>query len=119
AALVGGDRALGSHDVDPRRDRRRRVDGSGWSAVNAAALIDELERRNTAAVELALVVSLAVRVDPDLLRHARLMVGADAAAEADLWWSDLVAAQNADGFMLVPDVAEELRARLAQPQRRK
>ena len=46
------------------------------------------------------------------------MVGADASAEADLWWSDLVGAQNPDGFMLAPDVAEELRARLAQPHRR-
>jgi WD40 repeat protein len=86
--------------------------------VTAAERIDALEGRNPEAVELALAVALAVRVDPDLLRHARLMVGADAAAEADLWWSDLVAAQNADGFILAPDVAEELRARLAQPERR-
>lgn len=86
--------------------------------MSAAERIEALGARNAAAVELALAVSLAVRVDPDLLRHARLMVGADASAEADLWWSDLVAAQNPDGFMLAPDVAEELRARLAQPQRR-
>jgi WD40 repeat protein len=86
--------------------------------VTAAERIEALDARNPEAVELALAVALAVRVDPDLLRHARLMVGADAAAEADLWWSDLVAAQNPDGFILAPDVAEELRARLAQPQRR-
>ena len=79
--------------------------------------IEALRERNPGAAELALAVSLAVRVEPDLLRHARLLVGADATAEADLWWSDLVASQNSDGIMLAPDVAEELRARLAAPER--
>ena len=75
--------------------------------------IEALEARNPGAVELATAVSLAVRAEPDLLRHARLAVGADATAEADLWWSDLVASQNATGIMLDPAVAEALRARLA------
>ena len=113
-AALGGDRPLGPRDLGPRRGRgdRRKAAMSG-----PADRIEALRERNPGAAELALAVSLAVRVEPDLLRHARLLVGADATAEADLWWSDLVASQNSDGIMLAPDVAEELRARLAAPER--
>jgi hypothetical protein len=85
-------------------------DGPRGAAVTAEERVAALEARNPAAVELAMTISLAMRAEPDLLRLAS---GADAAAEADLWWSDLVATQNADGIMLDPAVAEALRARLA------
>ncbi len=61
---------------------------------------------------------LAARVEPDLLRRARLLVNADVAAESDLWWSDLVATQNSSGLVLEPSVADALRARLAAPDER-
>ncbi len=82
--------------------------------IPAAERIQALRERNPGAVELATAISLAVRADPELLRHARLAVGADATAEADLWWSNLVASQNSDGIMLEPAAAEALRERLAE-----
>jgi hypothetical protein len=48
-----------------------------------------------------------------LLRSARLAVGLDAAAEADLWFSSIIASRGSLGISLVPVVAEALRRELA------
>lgn len=67
-------------------------------------------------VALAEAVSLAVRVEPELLRRARLdlVPEADASVEADLWFSRLVDTQSATAFMFVPEVADRLRRDLAR-----
>ena len=76
-----------------------------------SAAIDALRKRNPDALRLARAVSFAVIVDRALLRAARieLVRGADAGAEADLWFSNLVRSRTADGIVLDSEVAEELR----------
>lgn len=61
------------------------------------------------------MVSLAARIEPELLRAARLhgIKGTDAAAEGDLWFSSLVLSRNALFAVMKPEVANELRGRLA------
>ncbi|WP_437552574.1 pYEATS domain-containing protein [Sorangium sp. So ce367] len=79
-----------------------------------AALLDVLERRNAAAVALARMASLAVRVEPELLRALRLALlpAADVSAEADLWSSEIVEARSPSAMVLDPDVAALLRRSL-------
>lgn len=69
-----------------------------------------------AATELATLVSVAVHIEPELLRHVglRLMTGTDVGAEADLWFSPWVATRAADSIVLRTDVASWLRTRLAE-----
>ena len=74
--------------------------------TSAAERIEALRARNPKAVELRDGGLARGRVDPELLRHARLELGADAAAEADLWWSDLVARRTPTGSCSTPHVAE-------------
>ena len=64
---------------------------------------------------LARAVSLAVRVEPGLLRLARrrLFPRADAGVESDLWFSPLVLMRNADALVLDPDALVALRRDLA------
>jgi hypothetical protein len=83
--------------------------------LDARALIDELAAINPKAVELAVVVCLASRIEPELLRAARLDVvgSADAAAEADLWLSPLMSSRSVLFAVMRPSVADELRQRLA------
>jgi elongation factor Tu len=73
-----------------------------------------LETMRPEVAELAGYASLAVRVEPELLRKLRLDLvpagGAD--AEADLWFSPCVRARGPDGIVLDPRVADALRARL-------
>jgi|GEM_PF-234011 len=64
-------------------------------------------------VRLAEEVSLAVLVDPALLRRARLDLGAGVGTEADLWFSALVKSSSPSGFVILPEIAAELRRRLA------
>jgi hypothetical protein len=68
------------------------------------------------AVELATRVSLAVWVEPELLRCARLGLSPrlDAAAEADVWFSPLVEGRTARALYLHTEVAQYLRQRLAK-----
>jgi hypothetical protein len=77
-------------------------------------LIDDLHRRSPGAVQLAEAVSLAVRVDPELLRMARLRLlpDVDAGAEADLWFSPLVLADNPLALVLLPEAVLLLRQSL-------
>jgi FxsC-like protein len=66
--------------------------------------------------ELAKVVSLAIRVEPYLLRAARLelLPHLSAGTEADLWFSPLVESRSPLGLVLAQGVAEELRRELAK-----
>jgi elongation factor Tu len=68
------------------------------------------------AVELAEFASLAVRIEPELLRALRidLLPGGGAAAEADLWFSPAVRARGPDGIALNPRILHELRRRLSE-----
>jgi|GEM_PF-2620471 len=77
---------------------------------------DLLTAEDELVVSLAEAVSLAVRVEPELLRRARLELvpAANASTEADLWFSSLVDAPSATAFMLRADVAERLRRRLGR-----
>jgi hypothetical protein len=65
---------------------------------------------------LATSVALAVRVEPALLRHARLTLtpGVSVAAETALWFSPLVESSSMRGLVLDGYVGETLRERLAQ-----
>lgn len=87
--------------------------------MSVAAIIEQLNEVNPAAVRLAEAVSFAVKIDRALLRAARLRLvpEADAGAEADLWFSALVQSRSADGIVLDPGVAEKLRE--AMPAARK
>src|SRR5947207_259975 len=78
-------------------------------------LLDAFAREFPAAHRLARVVSLAARVEPELLRSARLRLfpEADAGAEADLWFSPLVQAHSPQALVLEPEVVPVLRQELA------
>ena len=69
--------------------------------------------------QLARVVSLAARVEPELLRAARLALlpNVDASAEADLWFSSLVQSRTPLAIVLRVDVLEGLRTELARDRR--
>ena len=82
--------------------------------AQADALLGMLKERSPEAAELALLLSLAARIEPSLLRAARLEANLPAAAEADLWFSGIVSARSPNlGVSFVPDVAEALRQELA------
>jgi hypothetical protein len=72
--------------------------------------------RGERTVTLALALCLAVRIEPGLLRLARrrLVPGADAGAESDLWFSPLVQTRNLTGVILDVDALAALRRRLAR-----
>ena len=76
--------------------------------------LEDLEPRPQ-VLELARLVSPAVRVEPDRLRAVRLafLPRSEASLEADLWFSPLVQVRNADGLVLRPDVIAPLREQLA------
>jgi len=84
--------------------------------VTPAELIRGLAEEAPGVVRLAEEVSLAVQVDPALLRRARLDLGSRASAgtEAGLWFSPLVRSRSPAGFVLMPEFAAELRGRLAR-----
>jgi hypothetical protein len=83
--------------------------------VSIAGLIKTVGARRPLVVSLGEAVSLAVRVEPQLVRRARLELvpEADASTEADLWFSALVDVGSTTAFMLLPEVAAEFRRRLA------
>jgi hypothetical protein len=82
---------------------------------HALALVEELDAAGSPMLALAEVVSLAARVEPHLLRRARIELVPDAGAdaEADLWFSELVGSRSARGIVLEPQAADLLRERLA------
>lgn len=85
---------------------------------NDEKFINSVERFNPDIVNLARVVSLAVRIEPELLRKARLelLPQIDAGAEAELWFSPLAQSQTPLSMVLLPEAAKVLRRRLAENQ---
>jgi hypothetical protein len=69
-------------------------------------------------IELATLVSLAIRIEPEVLRAIRLKLAPhlNAGAEADLWFSPLVQSRGPDGIVFLPEVADILRERLKGEQ---
>ncbi|MEV4037855.1 FxSxx-COOH system tetratricopeptide repeat protein [Streptomyces umbrinus] len=63
---------------------------------------------------LAVLLSIAARIDPELMRAVRLRAapGLDVAAETELWFGDLVAHRGYGYVVLDPDMLDELRAEL-------
>ena len=88
---------------------------SDAAAGRARALVAFCRASSPHAVRLAGWVSLAARVEPALLRKARLELapGVDAGAESDLWFSPLVGSRSTEAIVLERDVARLLRDELA------
>jgi tetratricopeptide (TPR) repeat protein len=82
---------------------------------SVGSAVAALEKKNKLAVTLGGLVSLAVHVEPELLRYMRLrfLPRSDASAEADLWFSPLVQARSRQGMVFLPEAAAELRKQLA------
>lgn len=85
-----------------------------YELPSASQLISRFRQSAPEACQLAEAVALAVRVEPELLRMARLRLHPDApaSAEAELWFSDLVEADNPLAMTLLPEVAILLRKQL-------
>lgn len=94
----------------------RRRPAPPWPAGESAAaqVAAALAMLSPDAFDLARLLSLASRIELDLLRAARqaLLPEADAGAEADLWFSALVEYQAGSTLFLRPDVADYLRQSL-------
>ncbi|MFI9206461.1 FxSxx-COOH system tetratricopeptide repeat protein, partial [Streptomyces sp. NPDC053048] len=65
--------------------------------------------------ELAVLLSTATRIEPELIRSVRLTVAPrlDVAAETDLWFGDLVERRGAGHIVLRRDLLPDLRSELA------
>ncbi|MFE0513722.1 hypothetical protein ACFW2E_28365, partial [Streptomyces sp. NPDC058964] len=76
--------------------------------------VDLLSSPSPDAVRLATVLSIATRIEPGLLRAARLRLfpRMEVGAEADLWASDWVAHRGPSYFVLRPEILPRLRAAL-------
>jgi WD40 repeat protein len=74
-----------------------------------------LAGESEATISLAESVSLAVLIEPVLLRRARLDLerSADPGVEGDVWFSSFVASRDPDGIVFHRVAAEGLRQRLA------
>ncbi len=87
-----------------------------WLAPTASDrdLVDQIEARSPTLYRLALVLAPALRVEPLLLRNARLhfLPQSDAGLESDLWFSPLVSARSARSVLLRPGAARVLTDRL-------
>jgi kumamolisin len=90
-------------------------DRGGAAAPGRAALRGTRIALDDPATRLAIALSIAVRIEPGLIRAIRLEIlpSLDVCAETDLWFSDdLVASRGPDTIMLhrtlVPQLREEL-----------
>lgn len=83
---------------------------------DAAAIVARTERDQPAMVRLARLLSLATRVEPELIRRVRLafLPDSDAGLEADLWLGPFVLAQDRFGLVFRPEVVDVLRRELAR-----
>ena len=86
----------------------------------ARALVKQVGHQHPGVVELARLLSVAARVEPELLRAIRveLTPRLSAGTEADLWFSLLVQSRGHDGVCFLPEVAEVLREQLIGDPRR-
>lgn len=83
--------------------------------MSVADLIQRARARDAKVVTLARTLSLASRVEPALLRAARLLVpGAHVGTESALWSSTLVGRRSAEAIVLRADVARVLQEDLAR-----
>jgi small GTP-binding protein len=82
-------------------------------------LMLDFEGLDAGTIELARLVSIAVRVEPEFLRVVRLQLApwCGASDEADLWFSSLVEARGIDGVVFEADVASQLRDELAEDEK--
>ena len=81
--------------------------------------IEFVERRQPDVLRLATLVSLAINVEPELLRATRLELepGLTACVEADLWFSELVEFRDPVSVVFASGVHKLLRERLAKRDR--
>ena len=79
--------------------------------LHQAGSIDQLTADATALAE---AVSLAIRIEPQLLRQMRLALFPtfDAGTEADLWFSAAVGTRTSSGIVFHPSIRETLRQQL-------
>jgi hypothetical protein len=77
-------------------------------------ILAQEEEAHPAVVELATLLSLSSRIEPELLRGVRLAAAPQlhAGVEGDLWFSPLVASRGPDGITFHPEVMQLLRRRL-------
>lgn len=81
--------------------------------------LDSYASPGAGAEELATLLSIAVQIEPELIRAVRLTFAPrrDVSAEADLWFSDWVGIRSAGAIRLrgelIPELRERLTARLA------
>lgn len=83
-------------------------------------MLAHLSRRRPDLVRLAEGLSLAIRIEPSLLRWSRLeeRPRLDVSAELDFMASPLAGTVTADWLILVPSAAKRLRTRLARDETR-
>ena len=88
-------------------------------ALDPARFEDLIGKAGTDVAQLAMLGSIAVRLEPQLVRllRLRLLPGLPASLEADLWFSDLVHTRTAEGIILNPQVVDLLRSRLRADER--
>jgi tetratricopeptide (TPR) repeat protein len=84
--------------------------------TSVETLVESAQRRSPESVELARWVCLATRIEPALLRRARLSLipGTGSHAEADLWLGPLVQTRGAQFIMFYPEVSNRLRQELIE-----
>lgn len=84
--------------------------------ARSAEALRALPEPASGARELAVALSIATRIEPELIRAVRLRVFPllDAGDEADLWFSPWTAAQTAQAMALRTELLPALRAELAQ-----
>ena len=106
--------------MGPDHDGGERRAGGARMNDSMEHFVDRYRARRPDVVELATVVSLAVQIEPGLLRRARLELTPQigVAAETDLWFSPLVESRSMHGFVLHPEIAAVLRERLALDEAR-
>jgi len=103
----------GVDDPDGAARGHRGAEAEGVMSADPEVLIAALDQKNEHAARLAMLASAAVQVEPELLRALRLRIPkADAGAEADLWFSDLVESRSALGITLHADVRQMLQEQL-------
>ena len=80
-------------------------------------VLEDFSSNHPDAFELAMCLSLTSKIEPQLLRKARLHLlepNTDPGSEADLWFSDLIQSRSPSGIVLREDLAQDLRTRLAE-----
>ncbi len=80
-------------------------------------LIARLTIENPNIVTIAETLSLAARIEPELLRTTRLFLGLDVDVEADFYFSSIVQSKNHQAVLLFPQVTNYLRHKLKESKK--